>query len=179
MKKLAVAVFGFMMAGVAVGANWTNDLKNIKGDIFNIDLDSIKTSNYQFNPILGFWIKAKYPKNSKNLTVDGKHYYSSKAYKWIDCKNKIESNPTQAIYYDVSGDIIKSQSNSIQKFEEIVPESISENHFNTVCSLAMWKEYYQIPTDSNGLKDSHQMKSLADRYPYQADMLKGREYEPQ
>ena len=29
MKKLAVAVFGFMMAGVAVGANWTNDLKNI------------------------------------------------------------------------------------------------------------------------------------------------------
>ena len=80
MKKLAVAVFGFMMAGVAVGANWTNDLKNIKGDIFNIDLDSIKTSNYQFNPILGFWIKAKYPKNSKNLTVDGKHYYSSKAY---------------------------------------------------------------------------------------------------
>ena len=162
MKKLAVAVFGFMMAGVAVGANWTNDLKNIKGDIFNIDLDSIKTSNYQFNPILGFWIKAKYPKNSKNLTVDGKHYYSSKAYKWIDCKNKIESNPTQAIYYDVSGD-----------------ESISENHFNTVCSLAMWKEYYQIPTDSNGLKDSHQMKSLADRYPYQADMLKGREYEPQ
>ena len=38
MKKLAVAVFGFMMAGVAVGANWTNDLKNIKGDIFNIDL---------------------------------------------------------------------------------------------------------------------------------------------
>ena len=28
MKQLAVAVFGFMMAGVAVGANWTNDLKN-------------------------------------------------------------------------------------------------------------------------------------------------------
>ena len=179
MKRLAVAVFGLMMASVVVSANWTDDLKNIKGDIFNIDLDSIKTSNYQFNPIVGFWIKAKYPKNSKALIVDGRYYRSSKAYKWVDCKNKTESNPTQSIYYDIAGDIIKSKSNSLQKFDEIVPESISENHFNTVCSLAMWKEYYQIPTDANGIKDSYQMQSLARRYPYQADLLKDKEYEPQ
>lgn len=37
MKQLALAVFGFMMAGVSFGANWTNDLKNIKVDVFNID----------------------------------------------------------------------------------------------------------------------------------------------
>ena len=53
MKRLAVAVFSLLLASVAVGANWTDDLKNIKGDIFNIDLDSIKTANYQYNPIVG------------------------------------------------------------------------------------------------------------------------------
>lgn len=179
MKRLTVAVFGLMVASVAVGANWTDDLKNIKGDIFNIDLDSIKTANYQYNPIVGFWVKAKYPKNSKNLMVDGKYYRSSKAYKWVDCKNKTESNPTQSIYYDISGDILKSRSNSIQKFEEIVPESISENHFNTVCSLAMWKEYFTIPSDSDGKKNQYQLDSLIKRYPYQAHLLEGKEYEPQ
>ena len=175
MKRVAVVVVGLMLASAAVGANWSSDTKSVLGDTFSIDLDSIKNSSYQMNPIVGYWVKAKYPKNDKDLMVNGRYYRSGKFFKWVDCKNKTESNATQSIYYDINGKIIKSQSDTIQRFEEIVPESIAESHFNLVCSLSMWNEYFKIPYDSNGNKNEYQIKSLVEQYPYQAHLLKGKE----
>ena len=179
MKRLAVAVSGLMMASVAVSAVWDDDVTNVNGDVFNVDLDSIKNSSYKFNSIVGFWTKAKYAKNHKPLVINGKNVRSSKFFEWVNCKDKTISNQTQNIYYDVNEVIIKTQSSPIQGFSEIIPESTAEIYFNTACSIAMWKEYFTIPSDSNGKKNQYQLDSLIKRYPYQAHLLEGKEYEPQ
>lgn len=177
MKRLAVAVSGLMMASVAVGADWGPEIESVKGDLTYVDFTSIKNSIVNGQQVVGSWTKTKNKiKNSKDIK---KEIAEFKAFSWYNCKEKTKTKATSVVLYSSNQSIIESNNYMVDGFYPIVPDSIDEGVFNTTCSLGMWKEYYEIPTDSNGLKDSYQLKSLANRYPYQANMLKGKEYEPQ
>lgn len=177
MKRLAVAVFGLMMASVAVGADWGPEIESIKGDKTYVDWDSIKTTTLNGEQVVGSWTKTKNKiKKSKEMKNQVAEY---KSFNWFNCREKTKTKSTSLVLYSSNQSIIESSNFGVDGFFPIVPDSVDEGVFNTVCSMAMWKEYYQIPTDANGIKDSYQMQSLARRYPYQADMLKGKEREPQ
>ena len=177
MKRLAVAVFGSMMASIAIGADWGPGIKSVEGDITYVDFDSIKNSTLNGEQVVGSWTKTKNKlKNSKDVKKEIAEY---KAFSWYNCKEKTKTKATSVVLYSSNQSIIESNNYRVDGFYPIVPDSIDEGVFNITCSLAMWNEYFKIATDSNGLKDSYQLKSLANRYPYQANMLKGKEYEPQ
>ena len=172
MKKLAIILIGSLssLSSLAVGANWSWDIEGVTGDIYKVDLESIKSRPYNLKTITGYWVRANYANNDKNCIIDGKYCRAAKYYQWVDCKEKTISNPTTTVYYDISGNVLKSYSSPIIEFREIVPESISENTFNTACSAAMWKEYDAIPS-VNGVKDLSKIELLGNKYPYQKQLL--------
>lgn len=71
MKRLAVAVFGLMVASLAVGANWVEINDSIqKKTVTYIDVDSLEQVNlhlvgsYQ-TPVYSVFLKEEYKKGSK------------------------------------------------------------------------------------------------------------------
>lgn len=173
MKRLAVAVFGLMMASVTVGAGWGPEIESVKGDLTYVDFTSIKNSIVNGQQVAGSWIKTKKKlKNSKDLKKEIAEY---KAFSWYNCKEKTKTKAISLVLYSSNQSIIESSNYMVDGFYPIVPDSVDEAVFNTTCSLAMWKEYEAIPS-ADGIKDLSRLETLGNKYPYHKDMLNNPKY---
>lgn len=143
MKKLAVALMGFVLCGQAWAVDWV-EVGEVEdsGEIYYLDLDTIKSIKpnvigYDFSErFYSIFVKEEYPKNHENRKNYGYHHAVINYY--VACNNQTYLTKS-AIAYGAKGKII--QQGQIQKsvfnasdFQSAYPDTIAGEMVSFVCN---------------------------------------------
>ncbi len=139
MKKLLAVALATVMTQQAMAVNWVWVSESIDGDKDYIDLDSIQADTLvNGTPVMTAWKQIEY-KQAQDL--DGKKYWTAKAFYYYDCRAR-KSDIEFVAAYDKQGRVVSSGNAlsfsrySSANWQRAVPDTPSEDLLNTVCAYA-------------------------------------------
>ena len=135
MKLLSyfVVTVSLLSAGPAMATQWVEVTSSVKGDVWFVDIDSIKDINDSFSvKARKAWIKIDYS------VVKSEPARDAKVLVFFDCLNE-KSKYTTWLYYKSDGTVLRDNSPSYPTYEPVIPDSVMSGVMEPVCNLDLSK----------------------------------------
>ena len=138
MKKLLIAILATVMTQQAMAVNWAWVDENNTGK-FYIDLDSIQADTLvNGTAVMTAWTQIE---NKQAEDWDGKKYWTTKSFYYIDCRARKFDIEYHAAYDKQDmvvwiGNMPSFNRYSSANWIRVIPGTAGETIFNTVCAYA-------------------------------------------